>query len=168
MTTVLILRLSRICFVVAVALFFTLVAYGNVTDYGSNFLFVTHVLSMDDTFKSPSLMGRALTSPQAHHAAYAFIIAWQTLTALLCWWGAIKLWRARAGSPDTFHQAKNLALIGLSAGALLYAVGFITVGGEWFAMWQSQTWNGQEKAHIFLMFIGLALLHLNGSEATPS
>ena len=31
-------------------------------------------------------------------------------------------------------------------------------------MWQSQTWNGQRAAAIFLLLIGLALLHLCGPE----
>ena len=70
------LRLSRISLVATVALFFSLVGLGNVVDYGSNFAFVSHVLSMDDTFRSESLMGRAITAPALHHAAYAFIIAW--------------------------------------------------------------------------------------------
>ena len=44
------IRLVKAVLVAAVALFFTLVAFGNVTDYGSNWLFVQHVLSMDTTF----------------------------------------------------------------------------------------------------------------------
>lgn len=31
-------------------------------------------------------------------------------------------------------------------------------------MWQSQTWNGQRAAAIFLLVIGVALLHLTGGE----
>lgn len=81
------LRVSRMALVAMVALFFSLIALGNLTDYGSNFAFVTHVLSMDDTFRSEALMLRAVTSPVLHHAAYTLIIGWQLGTALLCWWG---------------------------------------------------------------------------------
>jgi predicted small integral membrane protein len=35
--------------------------------------------------------------------------------------------------------------------------GFMVVGGEWFSMWQSPTWNGQEAAFRFYMTI-LAVL----------
>ncbi|EHM01501.1 hypothetical protein HMPREF9946_02015 [Acetobacteraceae bacterium AT-5844] len=157
------MRASRLVLVAVVALFFTLIAIGNLTDYGSNFAFVQHVLSMDTTFRSPALMWRAITATPLHHAAYLSIIAWQILTAALCWLGALRLWRAR-GSAGAFQAAKGTAIIGLTAGALLYAAGFIVIGGEWFAMWQSQTWNGQNTAHIFLMMIGLALLHLCGAE----
>ena len=33
---------------------------------------------------------------------------------------------------------------------LLYFVGFVAIGGEWFSMWQSQVWNGQQAAVRFL------------------
>ncbi len=154
------LRLSRLSLVAGVALFFTLVAWGNIADYGSNFAFVQHVLSMDTTFQSPALMGRAITDPTLHHAAYWLIIGWQILTAALCWAGVGRLWRARGASAAAYDTAKGLALLGVTAGFLLYAVGFVTVGGEWFAMWQSQTWNGQRSAHLFLTILGVVLLLL--------
>jgi len=154
------LRLSRLSLVAAVALFFTLVAWGNIVDYGSNFAFVQHVLTMDTTFRSPAIMGRAIDSPALHHAAYWTIIGWQILTAALCWGGVWRLWRARRDAGTVHDRAKGLAILGLTAGFLLYAAGFVAVGGEWFAMWQSSSWNGQRSAHIFLTFIGIVLLFL--------
>jgi len=56
-------------------------------------------------------------------------------------------------------------LPGLSLGFLLYAVGFVAVGGEWFAMWQSQIWNGQQKAFEFIGMIGVVLVVLLLSDA---
>lgn len=158
------IRFSRILLVATVALFFALVALGNAVDYGSNFAFVQHVLSMDTTFKSPALMGRAITDPTLHHAAYALIIAWQIGTALLLWVGVVRLWANRSAPRGRFLAARAPAILGLTAGVLLYGAGFIGIGGEWFAMWQSQTWNGQRAAAIFLLLIGLALLHLCGPE----
>ena len=32
----------------------------------------------------------------------------------------------------------------------------LVIAGEWFAMWQSPTWNGQDSAARFLVLIGLA------------
>ncbi|MBP2232183.1 putative small integral membrane protein [Azospirillum agricola] len=154
------LRLARLSLVAAVALFFTLVAWGNIADYGSNLAFVQHVLTMDTTFKSPALMGRAIESPALHHAAYWLIIGWQMLTAALCWGGVWRLGRALRDTGVAQDRAKGLAILGLTAGFLLYTVGFVTIGGEWFAMWQSATWNGQRSAHIFFTFIGIVLLVL--------
>lgn len=160
------LRGSRMALVGMVALFFSLVALGNITDYDSNFAFVVHVLSMDSTFQSPTLMQRAITAPLLHHGAYLLIIAWQLATALLCWWGVVRLWRARAADAAHFDAAKGPAIGGLTAGVLLYGVGFLAIGGEWFAMWQSENWNGQHSAHIFVMLTGLALLHVSTAERT--
>ena len=158
------LRLSRISLVATVALFFSLVGLGNVVDYGSNFAFVQHVLAMDTTFQAPALMGRAITDPALHHAAYVAIIAWEIATALLLWFGVARLWAARAAPRRDYLAARGPAILGLTAGVLLYGAGFIAGGGEWFAMWQSQTWNGQRAAAIFLLLIGVALLHLCGPE----
>ena len=36
---------------------------------------------------------------------------------------------------------------------LVWFFGFMVVAGEWFAMWQSQTWNGQEAAFRFYMAV---------------
>jgi predicted small integral membrane protein len=37
-------------------------------------------------------------------------------------------------------------------------MGFLVVGGEWFQMWQSQSWNGQEAAFRFIGSIGLIMI----------
>lgn len=158
------IRISRIALVATVALFFFLVALGNVTDYGSNFAFVQHVLAMDTTFKSPNLMWRAIDASALHHLAYLGIIAWEIATAVLLWVGVWRLWAARTAPRRQFQAARGTAVAGLTAGFLLYGAGFIGIGGEWFAMWQSQTWNGQKSAAIFLLLIGVALLHLCGPE----
>ena len=41
---------------------------------------------------------------------------------------------------------------------LLYYIGFIAIGGEWFAMWQSSTWNGQQSAFRFLTCAMLVMI----------
>ena len=158
------LRLSRIALVVAVALFFTLVAFGNITDYGANWQFVRHVMTMDTTFQDPELMWRAVTDLQLQQATYVTIITWQALTALVLWLGIVRLLRAVTADRAGFAGARGLAVVGLTMGLLLYVLGFLVVAGEWFAMWQSHTWNGQVTAGIFVLFIGVALLHLCGPE----
>jgi predicted small integral membrane protein len=51
-------------------------------------------------------------------------------------------------------------------GLLLYGLGFIIVGGEWFAMWQSKTWNGQQTAFEFMGMIGVVLVIVLQAEST--
>ncbi len=120
--------------------------------------FVRHVLSMDTTFADSELRWRAITNPSVQQAAYWLIIATQIGTAALLWLSTLLL-LATVGT-DGFARAKTLAAAGLTVGLLLYMVGFVTVGGKWFAMWQSATWNGQQKAFEFITMIAGVLIVL--------
>ena len=64
----------------SLALFADLVAIDNLLDYGSNFAFVQHVLSMDTTFPDNALRWRAITEPMLWHVAYWLIIVGEALT----------------------------------------------------------------------------------------
>ena len=59
----LIIRLAKVVMVAALAAFAFLVTYDNLVDYGSNYQFVQHVLSMDTTFPDNTLRDRAITNP---------------------------------------------------------------------------------------------------------
>jgi predicted small integral membrane protein len=159
------IRLCKIALVGSVAFFFSLVAYGNITDYDSNWQFVQHVLSMDTTFPNSSLHSRAISDPAVQAGGYWLIIATEVVVAMLLWAGAVRL-LAAIGS-RRFDHAKAIAIAGLSLGFLLYAVGFVAVGGEWFAMWQSPIWNGQQKAFEFIGMIGVVLVIVLLSDAAP-
>ena len=76
-------RAAKIAFVVGFALHASLVVFGNVTDYGTNFEFVRHVLSMDTIFPSSTIAYRAVTNPTLQHAAYAVIITMEAAVAAL-------------------------------------------------------------------------------------
>ena len=160
MSSTRIIRLTQILFVAYIGVFGLLVAFGNVTDYGTNFAFVQHVMSMDTVFPDSRLKYRAITSPAAHHAVYAAIIFGEALTGVLCAAGALRLLGALRSDAAGFHGAKSLAVLGLAAGFTVWFLGFMVVGGEWFAMWQSAQWNGQAAASRFLLSIGIALLLL--------
>ena len=51
-----------------------------------------------------------------------------------------------------------MAVAGLTIGMLMWLIAFLAVGGEWFLMWQSQTWNGQGAAFRMFTVMGLVLL----------
>jgi len=152
------IRAAKVAMVAAIALFATLVAFGNLTDYGTNFAFVQHVLSMDTIFPDSKIGYRAITSPALHHLAYAAIIAVEVATAALCWIGAIKLLRHMRADAATFNRAKTFSIVGLTLGFLLWQAGFMTIGGEWFGMWQSSQWNGVPSAFRFAMVIIVVLI----------
>ena len=153
-----VIRAAKIAMVAAIALFATLVAFGNITDYGTNLAFVQHVLSMDTIFERSTIRYRAITSSALHHAAYAIIIATEAATAVLCWIGAYALLRRLRAGAGAFNRAKGLAVAGLTLGFLLWQVGFMTIGGEWFGMWQSKQWDGVPSAFRFVMVIAAVLI----------
>ncbi|MES2391866.1 MAG: DUF2165 domain-containing protein [Acidobacteriota bacterium] len=160
-----IVRWCKLLLVASVALFFTVVAFNNITDPNSNYQFVRHVLSMDSTFPGNRGQWRAISWPVAHIVFYAGIIVWEVFNAVLCWWAAVKLFRARSASVEAFHHAKRVGVAAITAGMLLWMVAFLTVGGEWFLMWQSHIWNGQDAAFHMFTVEGVILVILLLPEA---
>lgn len=154
------MRLSKILLMATIALWLALVAFGNITDYGSNLVFVQHVLAMDSTFPDAGIHYRAIHAPLLQHAAYVLIIAAETLAAVLCGIGAWRMWRARRAPAATFRRAGQLAVAGLTVGVLLWLGGFMAVGGEWFGMWMSTQWNGLASAFRFVVVLLVALVYL--------
>ena len=145
------------------ALYIALVAFGNITDYGTNQEFVEHVLKMDTTNfgadpgtgLDPDVMWRAIDSRAIHNFAYVALIAWETLSAIVLIVASVMWFRGAAG-------ARNLASIGLLMLVVLFFGGFIGIGGEWFQMWKSVAWNGLDPAfrNAALATISLLLVHL--------
>ncbi len=156
-----ILRLSKAALTASAGAFALLAGADNVIDGGTNLAFVQHVLSMDTTFPGNALLGRAITSEWGHRATFALIIAAELAVGLLATAGAWRLLRARARPAPEFNAAKGPAIAGLAAGFALYFFGFLVIGGEWFQMWQSETWNGQEAAFRFAALFGLVLIFVN-------
>ncbi|MET7681430.1 DUF2165 domain-containing protein [Streptomyces sp. NPDC005423] len=135
-----------------VALYIALVAFGNITDFGTNQQFVQHVLAMDTTFKDDDLMWRAITSKGLQDTAYVVIIVWETVAALMLI-AATALWVRRDDA-----RARRLSTYGLLALMVLFGAGFIAVGGEWFSMWQSKSWNGLDAATRVFLLSGVVLV----------
>jgi len=152
------LRLSKIAMIAALAAFAFIVAYDNIVDYDSNYEFVRHVLSMDTTVPNNALMGRAITDERIWTIAYAAIIAVEGLTGLLLLAGALALLARLRAPAERFNCAKIWAVAGLTVGFGLWFCGFLVVAGEYFAMWQSQTWYGQEAAfRIIMVMLGVLI-----------
>ena len=59
-----------------------------------------------------------------------------------------------------FNMAKRLGIAALTLSLLMWLVAFLTVGAEWFLMWQSKAWNGQEAAGRMFNVIGLLLIYV--------
>ena len=158
------LRLCKIVVTALSSLFLLVVVFNNLTDPNSNYQFVRHVLSMDTTFPGNAGMYRAIHAPIMHKAFYASIIGWEALCTILIGAGTLRLWRARGAPAAEWRSAKGLASLGLTASLVQWYFAFMTVGGEWFLMWQSRIWNGQDAAFRLFAFVGISLVFLNQAD----
>ena len=154
-------RIAKIAMVGSLAAFALLVTFDNLTDYGSNFEFVRHVLSMDTTHQGNALIYRRVTSPALWRAAYGLIILGEGLTGLGLGLGTLAMLRQLRAAAARFNRSKRLIVVGATIGFLVWFFGFMVVGGEWFQMWQSAAWNGQEPAFRFYLTILAVLIFVN-------
>ncbi|HTV45964.1 MAG TPA: DUF2165 domain-containing protein [Stellaceae bacterium] len=157
-------RIAKILMVGSLAIFALLVTFDNLTDYGTNFEFVRHVLSMDTTRPGNALLYRRVTSPALWNAAYGLIIFGEGITGLSFAAATLALLRRLRASAAVFNRGKRLALVGATLAFLVWFFGFMVVGGEWFQMWQSSVWNGQEPAFRFYLTVLAVLIFVNQTD----
>jgi predicted small integral membrane protein len=143
------------------ALYMLLVVIGNVTDFGTNREFVQHVLAMDTTFHDRHVTWRAITNAALQDAVYVCVIIWEALTAAVLGY-AVTQWLVAFRRGTGFEPARRFTTLGLLMIVALFAGGFIAIGGEWFAMWQSTQWNGLQPAlqNTILAAFALVLVQL--------
>jgi len=113
------------------------------------------------------LMWRAVNPPLVHTVFYIGIIAWESVTMVLCWWAGVRLLKSYRADRAQFAAALNVAVIALTTSLLMWLVAFLDVGGEWFLMWQSKIWNGQEEAFRMFTIVGVVFLVVVQREPTP-
>src|ERR1700752_1596953 len=100
------IRLAKVAMIASLAAYAFIVAFDNIVDYGSNYEFVRHVLSMDTTFPGNALMHRAITDETVWRLAYAAIIVTEWATGLLLAIGALALLARLRAPAHAFNRAK--------------------------------------------------------------
>ncbi len=150
-------RWIKILFSLSAGLYISLVCFNNITDYPTNFQFVRMVASMDDVFSKETNGWRGTDNTLVHHLLYLAIIFWELTIAFFLLLGSARMIRRLKAAPGEFAGAKQLAANGFALGVVLWFTVFITAGGEWFLMWQSEKWNAQSNAFslscCFLLFL---------------
>lgn len=153
-------RTVKLLLVAGIALLYSLIVFNNLTDFDANYEFVRHVISMDTTGAGNHGMWRAMSSPVIDLAFYWSIIAWEIVTTFLLWSGVIVLLRALRLPALEFNIVKRVAILALALSLLMWLVAFLAIGGEWFLMWLSRAWNGQEEAFRNFVVVAFVLLIL--------
>ena len=163
-STMFLLRLAKIISVAAIGLMAAIIVIGNTTDYYTNYFFVEHVMKMDTIFPASHVHYRSIHNPMFYKVGYILIIFLEAITAFCSLKGCWQMCRNLRKDPSLFHASKNWAVAGLTIGILIWFLGFEVVGGEWFSMWQSATWNGLAAAERVLGFLVLVLILLHLKE----
>ncbi len=158
-------RRLKILMIGGVTLLCGFIVAANIHDPGTNLLFVQHVFSMDTIIPVSAMADHAISIPLLWRIAFWLIVTGEGLTAALFALGAVELFRARNGAARDFHQAKRFVFAGAGCGFVVWFIGFLAVGGEWFAMWQSQVWDGQPAAFRFFASILLVLIFVAQPDA---
>lgn len=154
------IRVSKALLLFALGFYYTLVVFNNTNDYTSNLNFVHHVLFMDTTFPGNHGMWRAIHSPAAMWVFFVSIVCWEILTGLLLYTGGILLLRNLRSTAVTFNAAKKVGVAALTLSLLMWLTAFLTVGNEYFLMWQSKEWSGESGADHMFAIAGIILLYL--------
>lgn len=161
-------RLSKIVMVAGVAFWAFLITLGNITDYDANWQFVQHVMAMDSIFPNSPITGRAITDPTVQTLAYLLIILVEGLTCLAFLVAAVAMAKNLRAPKSAFRQAKGWVALGLIFGIGLWMIGFMAIGAEYFAMWQSSTWNGQHSAFmIYLSLLAIGIYVFLDTDGEP-
>ncbi len=158
-------RRLKIFMIGGIAVLCGFITAGNIHDPGSNLVFLQHVFSMDTIMPASAMADHAIPIPVLWRIAFWLIVIGEGLTAALFALATVELFRARKFKARDFHQAKRFVFAGAACGFLVWFVGFLAVGGEWFAMWQSQVWNSQQAAFRILASILLVLIFVAQPDA---
>jgi predicted small integral membrane protein len=118
------------------------------------------VSNMEDTF-SKMKGWRSVNNEVAQHVLYILIVAWELSIAVLLLLGSFKMINKFKATAPEFINAKKYTSFGLSLGVLLWFTVFIAIGGEWFLMWQSKSWNAQYTGFFLTCCFLLFLIHHN-------
>jgi predicted small integral membrane protein len=102
----------------------------------SNVEFVGSVLSMESTLEPDSW--RAIESPALAFIAYGLIWLAHAASGVLCLVGALFLGRAAGGAPED-SSSPAAATAGVGIGCVLYLLGFQSIAGGWFLLFQAPT-----------------------------
>jgi predicted small integral membrane protein len=159
-------RIAKLVSVFAIGIMALFIVIGNTTDYYTNYYFVEHVMKMDTIFPGSHIHYRNINNPFLFHAGYIFIIVMEVMMTFCCLKGSWLLFKNLNRDAVTFHASKNWAVAGLIIGVIIWFLGFEVIGGEWFAMWQSPTWNGLNSAERIVSFLVLTLILLQLKDET--
>lgn len=138
-------RRAMSALVLMTASYYLVVAFDNITNPESNWVFVKGVLSLDGVPADSGFGWRAIDATWFQVVAYVGVIASEATAGALLAIGGIGGLR-HSGKHFTWLRPQRFTILGCVVGLLVFFVGFIVVGGNWFVMYLNEKWNGLEPA----------------------
>lgn len=157
-----ILRIIKIVLLLSYGVVIGLDGFNNLVQPGSGFLEVQHVMSMDTTGDDPAYMWRSVDNETLQAIGYGGMIALQLLCGLLIFWAAWRMARTIRCTAASFERAKSMGYLGLGLSVALWLGGFLGLGGYWFMMWLSSSFNatdGSFQQAVSALLVLLVLMH---------
>lgn len=133
------------CISLLAASFYLVVAFDNITNPDSNWVYVKGVMSLDGVPAGSGFGWRAIHASPVFAIAYVGVICGEVFAGALMGFGGFKGWQDK-GHHDDWLGAQRATLLGGMIGLGVFFFGFIVVGGNWFVMYLNQKWNGLEPA----------------------
>jgi predicted small integral membrane protein len=120
---------------------------------------------MDSASRGDSMLWRSIKNENVHHVVYDAIILLELASGVLIIIGLIKCGKYVHANALDFNLNKGMAAWGLTLSIIIWLFCFLTVGGEWFLMWQSPTWDSQGAALRMFLISGTSLVLLLQSDS---
>jgi len=158
-------RFCKILLVLSVALFLSVVVYDTLTAVEPHLTLVQRIMTMEFTPRDATALVRAVTDPEVQRYTLLGLIGMLCLALVLCWVGTLRLTLNLLGSDARFNRAKGPASLGITLGFCYYAVGYLTVAGEWFGLRHGSLWDGASLTRL-LCYFGLVLIFLTLKDET--
>ncbi|CAA0121814.1 Uncharacterised protein [BD1-7 clade bacterium] len=151
------MRVMKALLVLAFGLFAFLVCINNLFYPSVNLQLASQVLMMDAVAETLPTW-RALPQ-QAVTFAFGVIVFSQAVISLLCTIAGVQLLRYRRSDASLYDRWVSCAGWGLVLAVMLWFVGFIAIGGEWFMSWTLSA-SGRGSISSAFRFSSIALFIL--------
>jgi len=159
------IRILKAAIVLSASLMCIFYATNNVVNLNGMYGVLAFVMSNEGHTVYPLAFGPAVTFGPLIWLAVVLVLAGEYGAGLLLLKGSWDLFSARGKSAGEFQAAKKVALIGCCIGIFTWFGLFMTFGGAYFQMWQTEIGIlSQGDAFRFAAMMGLIFLIVTSTD----
>jgi predicted small integral membrane protein len=153
------LRLVKTTLVLFIGLHALFYALQNVANLSAAHGALVYVMSGADHEVYSNTIFLKLNDPVFAWAALGLVLTGELAVAFFGIKGGLDLFKARKGTNEEFHSAKNAGVIAAGLALLVWFGFFMTFGAAFFQMWQTQVGTGSmQGAFMYAMASAITML----------